>query len=190
MHENFAVSDEISDITDYIIYFTQEKLNELKKISPRVDIDNISIKFSTRYGSTLGSYNSKNREFKHNLNWITEHMVHPDFKTELDNHIIHEVAHVAYQDHSRYWKLICRHLGHPDPERTYGNKQFFSKAKYILRCPICGKTYNMYGKPRKEYRCKICRYSHGSDATLISEKQYRTIKLRKMKDKVKKAIKK
>lgn len=189
MHENFSVNDDIQDITDYIVYFTQEKLNELKEKYPSVNTEDISIRFSSKFGRKLGTYSPTKREFTHNLNWINEHKDHPNFKQELDNHIIHEVAHVSNPDHTWRWKSTCIGLGYTNPTTTYQNPEFLGKAKYILRCPICAKEYKMYGKTSKKYVCNDCYSSHGSDALLISEKQFRMIKLKKVK-KVKKVIKK
>jgi hypothetical protein len=155
-------------ITDYISFMTKMKLLELKRLAPRVNIDGISVEFSTRYRNKLGVYNPTHRKFIHNLYWIEQHMDDPDFKKELDEHIAHEVAHVAFPNHGRFWFLICRALG-GSGNTTYSNQKFLCKGKYVAECPICGDIFYKHTKPKGNYYCGKCVKRHKENATLIFE---------------------
>lgn len=161
MHDNFKVSDEIEKIEDYIIYKTNETLIKLKEIAPKINIDNIEISFSRKATRFLGKYNPVLRKFTYNIDWIEEHMGKPSFKKEIDEIISHEVAHVAYQDHSARWKILCSELG-GNGERTYTNSEFIpfpqKKIKYIATCPTCGAVSYMTREPKPNmiYACATC----------------------------------
>ena len=175
MHDVFRVSQQIENIQDYIVYMTKVKLLELKKITPRVDIENISVEFFARPSNKLGSYNHVTRKFKHNLYWIETHMNNPDFKQILDEHIAHEVAHVAYQNHSFHWHLVCRSIGGTgDTYFKEKSHEFECKGPYVAVCPVCERKFYKYAKPRRErpVYCGYCssKYRRNTDAILIYKK--------------------
>lgn len=77
--------------------------------------------------------------------------------------ILHEIAHAllgAGHGHDRYFKMKCVEIGCA-PKRTYGDEVVVPKAKYIVKCPECGKTFHSNKRRLKAWH-KVCHSRLGS----------------------------
>jgi len=74
--------------------------------------------------------------------------------------ILHEVAHGIVNTsngHKRIWKLKCLEIGGDGQRCHSGDNTVLIKGNYIATCKYCGKSYNMYRKPRTMRFCHCTR---------------------------------
>lgn len=161
MHENFTMVNwtdkKIENIFDYVEKYTLFKCKELypEDVFKRNSVcNNIKIKVSSRYRKLYATCSKENCEIVYNSNWLCAHEDHPDFKAEVDDTVIHEVAHLEECSHSNKWKEVVKRLG-GYPSRVV-KTPLCPPPLYRAVCRHCNTEFFKYSKPRTMRMCKMC----------------------------------
>lgn len=153
-------------------YYVTERLQEL---SQEHGFYYNRLEFSNRMSRCLAQVKQKRYLWSDNRQFITvtfnnnyiKACVENDGLSDLENTILHEVAHIIVggeHHHDYIWKRKFLELG-GDGNRTTNSEAYkISKKIYLYECPHCHRVVEYTFKPRVNRACGKCcdKYNNGN----------------------------